>query len=122
MKVLLADDDRVFQLMLDRTLAKWGYQPIVVGDSEEAWRHLAAPDGPSIAILDWVMPLADGLEVCRRVRSGNLARYVYVILLTSKSSSDELKSGLEAGADDYLPKPQLVGVYGISHCYSSAGP
>jgi len=105
MKVLLADDDRVFQLMLDRTLAKWGYQPIVVGDGEEAWRHLAAPDGPSIAILDWVMPLADGLEVCRRVRSGNLARYVYVILLTSKSSSDELKSGLEAGADDYLPKP-----------------
>jgi len=52
MKVLLADDDRVFQLMLDRTLAKWGYQPIVVGDGEEAWRHLAAPDGPSIAILD----------------------------------------------------------------------
>jgi len=105
MKVLLADDDRVFQLLMDSTLARWGYQPIVVGNGEEAWQHLGAADGPSIAILDWVMPLADGLEVCRRVRSANLARYVYVILLTSKSSSEELKYGLEAGADDYLPKP-----------------
>ena len=105
MRILLADDDRVFQLMLGRILPKWGFQPIVVGNGEEAWQHLRCLEGPSIAILDWVMPLADGLEVCRRVRSCNLARYVYLLLLTSKATSQDLMSGLEAGADDYLAKP-----------------
>lgn len=105
MRILLADDDRMFQVMLGTTLLKWGYQPIVVGNGEEAWQHLSAADGPSIAILDWVMPLADGLEVCRRVRSSNLARYVYLLLLTSNGTPEDLMSGLEAGADDYASKP-----------------
>jgi two-component system NtrC family sensor kinase len=101
----LADDDRIFQLMLGRSLPKWGFEPIVVDNGEEAWQQLKRPGGPSIAILDWVMPHADGPEVCRRVRSCNLARYVYIILLTSKGTSEDLMSGLEAGADDYLSKP-----------------
>lgn len=105
MRILLADDDRVFQLLLGRTLPKWGYHPTVVGNGEEAWQLLRGADGPSIAILDWVMPLADGLEVCRRVRSANLARYIYLILLTSKSTFQDVMSGLEAGVDDYLSKP-----------------
>jgi PAS domain S-box-containing protein len=92
-------------MILGRTLPKWGYQPIIVANGEQAWQHLQCAGGPSIAILDWVMPLMDGLEVCRRVRSGNLERYVYLILLTSKGTSEDLMSGLEAGADDYLPKP-----------------
>ena len=105
MKILFADDDRVFQLALGRTLPKWGYQPVIVSDGEEAWRRLASPEGPSIAVLDWVMPLADGLEVCRRVRAADLGRYVYIILLTSRSTSEDLMAGLLAGADDYLRKP-----------------
>jgi PAS domain S-box-containing protein len=105
LKILLADDDRVFQIMLGRILPQWGYQPIVVGDGEQAWQRLKCADGPSIAILDWVMPLADGLEVCRRVRSSNLTRYVYLLLLTSNGTLQDLMSGLEAGADDYLSKP-----------------
>jgi DNA-binding response OmpR family regulator len=54
-KLLLADDDRVFQLMLGRTLPKWGFEPIVVSSGEEAWQHLRSPGGPSIAILDWII-------------------------------------------------------------------
>jgi len=104
-KILVADDDRVFQLILAKTLPQWGFDPLVVDNGEDAWLHLGSPDGPSIAILDWVMPRADGLEVCRRVRSCGLARYVYLILLTSNGASEELMSGLEAGADDYLSKP-----------------
>ena len=105
MRILLADDDRVFQMLLGRTLPKWGYQPIVVDNGEEAWQQLRRLDGPSIAILDWVMPLADGLEVCRRVRCGDLTRYVYLILLTGKGNGKDLVYGLEAGADDFLSKP-----------------
>src|SRR5579871_1281908 len=105
MKILLAEDDRTFQVLLRRVLVKWGYQPVVVGDGEEAWRELSSEMGPRMAILDWVMPGADGLEVCRRVRGGNLPHYVYMILLTSKTDANDLVTGLEAGADDYLAKP-----------------
>jgi two-component system NtrC family sensor kinase len=104
-KVLLADDDRVFRILLGRLLPKWGYKAIIVEDGEAAWEHIADAAGPSIAILDWVMPGVDGLEVCRRARSGHLSRYVYIILLTSKGSSGNLTAGFEAGADDYLSKP-----------------
>ena len=76
-----------------------------MSDGEAAWRQLNSRGGPLLAILDWVMPGADGLEVCRRVRSGDLPHYVYLILLTSKSDSTDLVTGLEAGADDYLGKP-----------------
>jgi PAS domain S-box-containing protein len=105
MKILLAEDDRVYQIMLRKTLCKWGYEVVVVGDGEEAWQQLNSRGGPPLAILDWVMPGADGLEVCRRVRSGDLPHYIYIILLTSKRDSTDLVAGLEAGADDYLGKP-----------------
>jgi PAS domain S-box-containing protein len=105
MKILLAEDDRVFQIMLRKTVCKWGYEVVVVGDGEQAWQQLNSKGGPRLAILDWVMPGADGLEVCRRVRSGDLPHYVYIILLTSKTDSTDLVAGLEAGADDYLAKP-----------------
>jgi two-component system NtrC family sensor kinase len=105
MKILLADDDRLFQVLLRGILVKWGYEPVITGDGEEAWRQLKSDTGPRIAILDWVMPGADGLEVCRRVRSANLPHYVYIILLTGKTDANDLMAGLEAGADDYLAKP-----------------
>lgn len=105
MRILLAEDDRVFRVMLHRVLVNWGYDPDVVVDGEQAWNVLASKGGPQLAILDWMMPLADGLEVCRRVRSANLPHYVYIVLLTGKTDSNDLMAGLEAGADDYLPKP-----------------
>jgi PAS domain S-box-containing protein len=105
MKILLAEDDRVFQIMLRNTLRVWGYEVVVVGDGEAAWQQLNSRGGPRLAILDWVMPGADGLEVCQRVRSGELPHYVYIILLTSKKDPTDLAAGLEAGADDYLGKP-----------------
>ncbi len=105
MRVLLADDDRLFQILLEKTLAEWGYETVVVADGAQAWQQLNSPAGPRLAILDCVMPKADGLEVCQRVRNANLPHYVYIILLTAKSKFADLAAGLEAGADDYLAKP-----------------
>jgi two-component system, NtrC family, sensor kinase len=105
MRILLAEDDRVFRVLLHKVLVKWGYEPDVVGDGEQAWRALTAKGGPRLAILDWMMPHADGLEVCRRVRTANLPHYVYMVLLTGKTETSDLVEGLEAGADDYLLKP-----------------
>jgi two-component system NtrC family sensor kinase len=105
MRVLVADDDRLFQVLLGKALKSWGYQPQVVDDGEKAWNALNSRGAPPLAILDWVMPEADGLEVCRRIRSARLPHYTYIVLMTSKSEPADLVAGLEAGADDYVPKP-----------------
>jgi len=104
MKVLVADDDRIFQLLLRQSLSKWGYEVVTVSDGEEALREIQTKGGPQFAILDWMMPKVDGLEVCRRVRAANLPGYVYIILLTARQESN-LIPGFEAGVDDYLFKP-----------------
>jgi len=105
MRALLAEDDRLFRTLLHRVLVRWGFEPIVVVDGEQALRELTSPGGPRLAILDWMMPNVDGLEVCRRVRAANLSHYVYLVLLTGKTDPGDLVAGLEAGADDYLQKP-----------------
>jgi len=104
-KIVVADDNRTFRLLLGTVLNRWGYAPIMLEDGESAWKALSSPSGPRLAILDWVMPYADGIEVCRRVRSAGLPHYVYIVLLTSKTEEGDLLVGLEAGADDYLLKP-----------------
>ena len=105
MKILIADDDPVSRQLMEMLLRKSGYQVIAVGDGEAALARLAVPDAPRLALLDWMMPGLDGLEVCRRIRVRKDAPYVHVTLLTSKFEDDDIVAGLEAGADDYLTKP-----------------
>jgi len=105
MKVLAAEDNPVFQSMLTNMLTKWGYQPIVARDGNEAWEALQQPDGPQLAILDWMMPGLNGLDICRGVRASGREPYVYILLLTARTDSQDLVEGMEAGADDYLTKP-----------------
>lgn len=105
MKILVGDDDATFRLLLHRLIQKWGHEPVLAPNGAAAWDHLSAADGPRLAILDWVMPEVDGLELCRRARSGSLPHYVYIILLTARRDPADLLAGLEAGADDYLTKP-----------------
>jgi two-component system, NtrC family, sensor kinase len=104
-KLLLADDDIISRRPLERTLTGLGYEVIAVEDGEHAWEELSRADAPEIAILDWMMPELDGIEVCRRARARPDAPYVYVLLLTSRSDPRDLLDGLDAGADDYLTKP-----------------
>jgi diguanylate cyclase (GGDEF)-like protein len=105
MKVLAAEDNPVFQSMLRALLTKWGYDVVAVGDGLEAWRILESDAAPRLAILDWMMPGMDGVELCRRVRAAGREPYIYILLLTARTESEDLVQGMEAGADDYLTKP-----------------
>jgi len=106
-RVLIAEDDPVSRRILQATLAKWGYQVIVTTDGDEAWEALRHDGAPKLAILDWMMPGLDGVDVCRRVRSAGThgPSYTYIILLTTKTQKEDMIEGMEAGADDYITKP-----------------
>lgn len=105
MRILIADDDHMSATMLGRTIEKWGFEVVVAHDGNGAWAHITGANPPALAIVDWVMPEIDGLELCRRVRSTPLRSPLYVILLTARTGRQDLVAGLEAGADDYLTKP-----------------
>ncbi len=106
MRILIADDSIVGRHLLEATLRKWGYEVIVACDGAEAWDILQRDSAPSIAILDWVMPLLTGPEVCRKVRlKQGQEPYTYILLLTSKNMKEDLIEGMDSGADDYITKP-----------------
>src|SRR5437867_3944798 len=105
LKVLRAEDARFARHLLQGALAGWGYEVILAEDGEQAWQALQGSEAPSIALLDWVMPGLDGLEVCRRVRQAGREPYTYIILLTGRDRQEDVVEGLAAGADDYLRKP-----------------
>ena len=105
MKILVAEDNAFYRRMLTETLRGWTYEVLTAGNGEEAWEILQAKDGPRLAIVDWMMPKLNGVELCRRVRSTPVVPPTYLILLTAKGGKDNLLAGLEAGADDYIHKP-----------------
>ncbi len=105
MKVLIAEDERVSCRLLETFLRKWGYEVVVAENGAEAWEILQAEDAPRLALLDWIMPSIDGVELCRRVRKRVAQPYIYILLLTAKDDKCEVIEGLESGADDYLTKP-----------------
>jgi diguanylate cyclase (GGDEF)-like protein len=105
MRILAAEDNPVFQAMLRSLLRKWGYDVVIARDGGEAWAALQSADAPRLAILDWMMPVLDGVEVCRRVRGAAKEPYIYILLLTARTLAEDLVEGMEAGADDYLTKP-----------------
>lgn len=105
MKILIADDDPVSRRLAERMLKNFGYEVIAVANGRDAARELSATGGPRLALIDWMMPELDGLGVCRHVRNKQDQSYVYILLLTSKQSSEDVVEGLKAGADDYLTKP-----------------
>jgi diguanylate cyclase (GGDEF)-like protein len=104
-KILLADDDPVSRATLETMLVEQGYDVIAAEDGTRAWNILASPDAPPLALLDWVMPGVEGIELCRRVRRRRNAPYVYIVLLTGRHGKEDLVTGMKSGADDYLVKP-----------------
>ena len=105
LRVVVADDDRVAAEILARTLRKWDFSPAVTSNGAEAWNALREGSGPTLAILDWMMPELDGPEVCRRVRREMPVGNMYMVLVTAREGRADLVAGLDAGADDYLVKP-----------------
>jgi DNA-binding response OmpR family regulator len=104
-RVLIADDDRMGAMILARSLERWGLDVVVAHDGEEAWQLIQQDGNLDMAVLDWMMPGADGLELCRRIRQDERHVHMHVILLTARDSRADVVAGLDAGADDYLIKP-----------------
>ena len=105
MRILVAEDDPVSRLLLETHLGKWGHEPVTTTDGTAAWETLQREDAPRLAILDWMMPGIDGVEVCRRARARADAPALYIILVTARADRSDTIEGLAAGADDYVTKP-----------------
>jgi phosphoserine phosphatase RsbU/P len=105
MRILIAEDDTTSRRLLESSLVRSGYDVVCASDGDEAWRILRGADAPRLAILDWMMPGRDGIDVCRQLRGEDQPHYVYVLLVTTRTRTEDIVAGLEAGADDYLTKP-----------------
>ncbi|MFH1132462.1 MAG: diguanylate cyclase [Pseudomonadota bacterium] len=103
-KILVAEDDPASSKILEKTLKGWGYNVILTDNGQDAWEVISKQE-TQLAILDWMMPKIDGLQLCRKIRQEKMDKYTYVILLTSKQSKEDIYEGLSAGADDYISKP-----------------
>lgn len=104
MRILIADDDNISRMLLSRSLEQLRHDAHIACDGAEAWAMLNER-AYDVVITDWVMPEMDGLELTRRLREQGGDHYTYVVLLTSNNTKDDFVKGMEAGADDYLPKP-----------------
>jgi two-component system, cell cycle response regulator len=104
-RVLIAEDDPIFRRILESWFKKWNYVVTAFDNGLDAWKVLQEESAPQLAILDWMMPGMDGIELCRKIRNRDHGPYRYVLLLTAKDDKQDVVAGLEAGADDYLTKP-----------------
>jgi CheY-like chemotaxis protein len=104
-RVLVAEDHQPTREALRTLLELKGFQVTAVGDGSDAIECLSDPDGPAIGIINWMMPGASGVEVCRAVRAAVPARYVYLIMVTARDREEDVAEALAVGADDFIRKP-----------------
>ena len=102
---LIADDDRATLAILEAALRREGLEVVSSRDGADAWDSLCRQRGISLAVVDWMMPGVDGLELCRRIRQHPALSGLYIIVLTARQERSDVVSGLGAGADDYVVKP-----------------
>ncbi|WDP90373.1 MAG: response regulator transcription factor [Desulfobacter sp.] len=106
MKILIAEDDMTTLLILEGCFKKWGFDTLSARDGNAALSILEKEDSPKIALLDWMMPGMDGIEVCRRIKQRTVQHVqAYIIMVTARNSKDDIVKGFDAGADDYITKP-----------------
>ncbi len=104
-KILVAEDDKINRLRLNRFLTKeMGLEVVLAEDGEQAWEIFQEGD-VRFVISDWMMPRCDGTELCRRIRESKAKHYTYFILLTGRTEHEDLIQGMSSGADDYVSKP-----------------
>jgi len=102
--VLVADDDPLIRRQLMPLLTRLGLDIVEVADGAAAWAAMQVKM-PQLAIIDWMMPGMDGLELCQRLRRASAEQYTYVIMLTGASEREHRKQAMAAGVDDFLAKP-----------------
>jgi two-component system cell cycle response regulator len=104
-KVLIAEDDPISRRLLEVFLARWGYEVAIAASGTEALQVLESKDAPRLAVIDWMMPGLEGVQVCQKIREHKDRPYTYILLLSARTQKEDLLRGLESGADDYLTKP-----------------
>ncbi len=105
MRILIAEDDLTSRTALSVFLRKSGHAVVESTNGVEAWEAMQKDDAPKMAIVDWMMPEMDGLELCERIRTAETTEPPYIIMLTVKSDNKDIVRALNAGADDYVTKP-----------------
>ena len=105
MKLLVAEDDKTSRLILSSVCTKWGYDVVSVEDGQAAWELLQTDDAPQLIVIDWEMPRLSGIEFCQRVSEKFKDNPPYIILLTSRTETQDIVEGLKKGANDYIAKP-----------------
>ncbi len=105
MRILIAEDDLTSRLVMEAAMRQCGYDVIAARDGNQAWAELQKDERPKIAILDWMMPGMDGIEVCKRVRTLPQTVPLYIIMVTAMGLIEDIVTGLKGGADDYITKP-----------------
>ncbi len=107
MTILIAEDSATSRKLLKSILLKKGFDVIETVDGEEAWEYLSSNSSPRIALIDWMMPKLNGIDLIKRIRENEKKRnkYTYLIMITSNSEENDIITGFEAGADDYITKP-----------------
>ena len=108
LRVVVAEDDNISRVMLQAILRKWGYDVVTAKNGTEALELLCTSQRPTIGFLDWHMPDVEGLTVCQSLRRVAVEQPIHLVLTTSVREGDEGLRALEAGADDFLPKPYSV--------------
>jgi diguanylate cyclase (GGDEF)-like protein len=105
MKILIAEDDPTSRMILVAVVSEWGYEPIAVEDGAQALTVLQAEEPPRLLLLDWEMPKLNGLALCKLIREEDTSNPPYIILLTGRSDTEDIVTGLKFGANDYISKP-----------------
>jgi phosphoserine phosphatase RsbU/P len=109
MKVLIADDDTITRVALERLLEKWGYEVVQARNGRKAWEFLCQKDPPRMVILDWMMPEPNGVEICRYLKREKDFPFIYTILLSVRREKEDIIKALDSGAHDFLSKPVHAG-------------
>ena len=106
MKILLVEDSAVDRHNIGSYLKEWHLEFTAVDSGTKALKILEGPNPPTMALLDWLLPGMDGIDLCRRIRAnGGNGQYIYTVMLTAKNRKQDLLTAMAAGADDYLAKP-----------------
>lgn len=106
MKILIAEDDLTSRTILSSVVSQWGYETIEVEDGSQALLALQSKDAPRLLLIDWEMPHMNGITLCKYLReTEDNSNPPYIIMLTSRSNTEDIVSGLESGSNDYISKP-----------------
>lgn len=103
-KILVVDDEESLAGFICRALRQHGYKTVCAYDGDTAL-SLVYEEIPDLMLLDLMLPRMDGWEICRRVKSDPELSHIPIMMLTARSSSDDVVQGLDLGADDYMRKP-----------------